>query len=545
MRRREYVTAVGSSVGVLATTGVGTAQTASLERVYPADSETAVRPGDRIGFEVVATPGVDSPAADWRVDGSDRGAIAPNAPFWSYTSITGNPAAYGRFDESGTHDVSVTVGGTTVSWTVEVTPHAPAAPNADVTCDPGPDATITVRDEVDVTASAADGSGRLNRLFWQEGRNATYVDRTDLSGSTATTTYTTTGGNAIWFIGGYPMIAWVACRDGRLTAARTDGPAVDAFRNVAITGTNAPVRAGEDLLVEAEVDPEGSSTYHGFVNVETDLIVGHNPTHVDSKTVEVFTGDTETVQLEFTTATVRNTQTFPVRAETRDDVSETDVTVIGTEDDGSQGHLEVTGLETDAPVTGGERLEVTATLSNTGDGPADREVELVVGHDPTTVDTQAVIVDAGETTTVSLGYETYPVENDDEFPVYVQTGDDTASQTVLVHGRSGDGNGGSGQATFAVSITGTTAPVNGGQWLSVSAAVENVGDGDGTHDIELVVGRTPEVVDGTSVSLSPGETQTVSLGYETYPVNNDDVFPVVVRSPHASDTRTVTVYGTG
>ncbi len=541
MRRREYVTAVGSSVGALATTGVGTAQTVALERVHPAESETAVRPGDRIGFEVAATPGVDPTATDWEVDGSEGGLIEPNAPFWSYTHITGHPAAYGRFDDLGTHDVSVTVDGTTVSWTVDVTSRAPAAPTLDVTCDPGPDATITVRDEVDVTASAADDSGRLHRLFWQEGRNATYVDRTDLSGATATTTYATTGGNAIWFIGGYPMIAWVACRDGRLTAARTDGPSVAAFRTVSITGTNAPVRAGEKFVVDADVEPEGNTTYHGFVDVEVDLIVGHDPTHVDSETVAVFTGHAETVSLEFATATVRNTQTFPVRVETRDDTSVTDVTVIGTEDGGSQGHLEVTDLETNAPVTGGEWLEVTATLSNTGDGPAGREVELVVGHDPTTVDTQPVTVGAGETATVSLGYETYPVTNDDEFPVYVRTGDETASQTVLVYGRNGGGNG---QSTFAVSITGTNAPVNGGEWLSVTAAIENVGDSAGTHDVELVVGRTPEVVDGASVSLAPGEITTVSLGYETYPVNNDDVFPVMVRSPHASDTRTVTIYGT-
>ncbi|QCS42161.1 hypothetical protein [Natrinema versiforme] len=544
MRRREYVTAVGSSVGALAATGVGHAQTGSLERVCPAATATTVRPGDDVVFEAAASPGVEPQAADWRVDGPDGDAITPYDPFYSYTYITGNPAAYGQFDESGTHEVSVTVDGTTVIWTVEVTESAPDPPNADVTCDPGPDATITVRDEVDVTASAADDFGRLHRLFWQEGRNATYVDRTDLSGSTGTVTYSTTGGNAIWFIGGYPMIAWVACRDGRLASVRTEGPSVVAFRNVTITGTNAPVHAGEDLVVEAEIDAEGDSTYHGFVDVEADLIVGHDPTHVDSRTVEVFTTQTETVDLEFTTATVRNTQTFPVRVETAHAASETDVTVIGTEDDGTQGNLEVTGLETNAPVTGGEWLEVTATLANTGDGPADRDVELVVGRDPTTVDTQGVTVGAGQTTTVSLGYEIYPVRNDDEFPVRVGTGDDTASRTVLVYGRDGN-DGGDGEPSFAVSITGTNAPVTGGEWLSVTAAVENVGDAAGTHDVELVVGRSPEVVDAASVSLPPGGTGTVSLGYETYPVTNDDVFPVMVRSPHASDTRTVTVHGTG
>lgn len=307
--------------------------------------------------------------------------------------------------------------------------------------------------------------------------------------------------------------------------------------------TNAPVRAGEDLVVDAELEIDGDSTYHGFVEATLDLIVGHDPTHVDSTTVEVFAGQTETVQLEFTTATVRNTQTFPVRVETRHAAAETDVTVIGTDDEGA-GQLTVTDLSTTAPVTGGDWLDVTATLTNTGEEPASREVELVVGHDPTTVDSQQVTLDAGETTTVSLGYETYPVANDDEFPVRVRTGDDSASRSVLVYGRD-DGNDTGGSPSFAVSISGTNVPVTGGQRLSVTATLENVGDAAGTRTVELVVGVTPEVVDSASVRLAPGETTRVSLGYETYPVTTDDTFPVTVRSPHSSDTRTVTVRGTG
>ncbi|SEV82791.1 COG1361 family protein [Natrinema salifodinae] len=552
MRRREYVTALGGTVGVFATGGTGRAQPATLERVCPADTVTHVRPGDDVLFEAAAEPGVESPDAEWTVDGGESDAVRPGAPFWSYTYRTGNPAAAGRFDETGVYDVTVSVGASSVDWTVVATERAPAAPSADLSCEPGPDATVTVRDEIEVTATAADDSGTLRTLLWQEGRNATYVDDTDLSGADATVTYAVTGGNAIWFIGDYPMIAWIVCRDGRLTTARTEGPAVEAFRDVDISGTNAPVRAGEDLVVEAEIAAEGSSTYHAFVEASADLIVGHDPTHVDSATVEVFAGQAESIELEFTTATVRNTQTFPVRVETRHAASETDVTVIGTDDADERGHLQVTDLETNAPVTGGDRLEVTATLANTGDAPADREVELVVGDNPTTVDTRRVTVDAGATTTVSLGYETYPVRNDDEFPVRVRTGDDSASRTVLVYGRDGDGNGdgndgddGTGQASFAVSITGTNAPVAGGERLSVTATVENAGDAAGTHDVELVVGRTPEVVDAASMSLAPGETTTVSLGYETYPVRNDDTFPVTIRSPQTSDTRTVTVRGSG
>ncbi|MDS0475046.1 hypothetical protein [Natrinema sp. 1APR25-10V2] len=546
MRRRDYITTVGSGVGVLATVDLGRAQSEQLDRVCPADSTTAVRPGNEVVFEAAASSAVDPSTTDWRVEGAGAAEIAGGAPFWSYTHRTGNPAAYARFDDPGVYRVVATVGGTSIAWRVAVTEDAPAAPSGTLTPDPGPGTTITTREEITVTATARDDAGALERIVWQEGRNATYVDTTDMSGSDATVTYTVSAGNAIWFIGGYPMMAWLICNDGRVSVARTDGPSIDAFQNVRIIGTNAPVRAGETLVVEAEMDVEGSSTYHALVDVETDLIVGHDPTQVDSETVEVFAGQTETVRLEFTTATVRNTQTFPVRVETRHAASETDVTVVGTEDADAHGNLAVTGLETNAPVTGGQRLAVTATLSNTGEGPASREVELVVGHDPTTVDTRRVTVGAGESTRITLGYETYPVRNDDEFPVRVRTGDDSASRSVLVYGRDGDGgDGDTGTASFAVSITGTNAPVTGGQRLTANAVVENAGDAAGSHRIELVVGSTPEVVDSTTVSLGPGESTSISLGYETYPVRNDDTFPVTVRSPHSSDTRTVTVHGTG
>ncbi|MFA9504745.1 hypothetical protein ACERIM_18435 [Natrinema sp. H-ect1] len=540
MHRREYVTAVGT-VGALATLGTGRAQRA-LERGCPVDDATSVRPGEDVVFEAAATPGVDPATAEWTVEGPGAADLAGAAPFWSYTYRTGHPAAHGRFEEPGVYEVSVTVDGASLAWQVTVTDDAPSAPTVELTCEPGPDTTITPNESIEVTATAADDHGVLHWLVWQEGRNATFLERADLSGSTATVTYATTGGDAIWFIGGYPMAAWAICRDGRTRAAQTDGPSVEALRDVSITGTNTPVHAGEDLVVDAEVAVEGYSTYHGFVEATVDLIVGHDPTHVDSETVEVFAGESEPVALEFTTATVRNTQTFPARVETRHAAAETDVTVIGTDDPAEHGHLAVTGLETNAPVTGGEFLEVTATLANTGEGPASREVELVVGHDPTTVDSRSVAVGAGETTTVTMGYDTYPVANDDEFPVRVRTGDDSASQSVLVYGRDG-GNGGDA-AQFAVSITGTNAPVSGGEFLAVTATVENVGGAAGSGDVELVVGHSPEVVDSRSVGLTPGETTTVRLGYDTYPVANDDTFPVSVRSTHASDTRTVTVYGT-
>lgn len=103
--------------------------------------------------------------------------------------------------------------------------------------------------------------------------------------------------------------------------------------------------------------------------------------------------------------------------------------------------FEVEILETNAPVTGGERLEVTAAVENEGHmmmvGDTTQEVELIVGREPERVDSTIVTVDAGMSETVALGYETYPVERDDEFPVRVETADDSNERTVRVRGTGG------------------------------------------------------------------------------------------------------------
>lgn len=101
---------------------------------------------------------------------------------------------------------------------------------------------------------------------------------------------------------------------------------------------------------------------------------------------------------------------------------------------GNGGSVAVRIQGTNSPVTGGEVLEVTAALENTGTSEVTREVALVVGNNPETVDTQEVTVPAGETKQFTLVFETYPVKQDDEFPVRVETGESTAERGVYVHG---------------------------------------------------------------------------------------------------------------
>ncbi|GAA1335575.1 hypothetical protein GCM10009647_077740 [Streptomyces sanglieri] len=96
--------------------------------------------------------------------------------------------------------------------------------------------------------------------------------------------------------------------------------------------------------------------------------------------------------------------------------------------------VDVMIFEVNDPVTGGEILEVTAALENEGDEPATLEVELVVGEDPEVVDTRSVSVAAGSTEQVTLEFETYPVEQDDSFPVRVETAETVDEREVTVYG---------------------------------------------------------------------------------------------------------------
>ncbi|SDJ55395.1 hypothetical protein [Natronorubrum texcoconense] len=106
----------------------------------------------------------------------------------------------------------------------------------------------------------------------------------------------------------------------------TDDDVGDGEISVALLETNDPVPAGETLAVTAELETDADSA----TTAEVELVVGHDPTVVDtaSRTVD----RTETVTLEFETATVANGQTFPVRVEGSDDSAETSIDVIGTDE---------------------------------------------------------------------------------------------------------------------------------------------------------------------------------------------------------------------
>ncbi len=104
------------------------------------------------------------------------------------------------------------------------------------------------------------------------------------------------------------------------------------------------------------------------------------------------------------------------------------------EDETDPAEFEVSVLETNTPIEGGEYLEVTASVENRGGKSEEQDVSLIVGHNPQQVDSQTVSLDSMTGTTITLGYTTPPVKHTQEFPVYVESEDTGARQNVRVAG---------------------------------------------------------------------------------------------------------------
>ncbi|WP_339105324.1 hypothetical protein [Haloterrigena salinisoli] len=106
----------------------------------------------------------------------------------------------------------------------------------------------------------------------------------------------------------------------------------------------------------------------------------------------------------------------------------------GESDAGAEPSLEVSIVGTNSPVDAGDSLEGTVRVENTGGAAGTGSVDLIVGRDPTPVESRSVSLEAGAQTTLTMGYQTPPVASDQQFPVRVETADDSDQQTVRVRG---------------------------------------------------------------------------------------------------------------
>lgn len=298
--------------------------------IRPASGEVTVRPDTSVLFEVAATEPLEPGDVEWDVDDEIAGDLALA---YDYTYATGIAAYFAEPDSAGTYDVRATVptgdDSATHRWTLRVASDGAGRPTvADLSTDPAADAVVGVDETIEIGLTARDADGTLDRAIWVEGQNHTVVRVDDLVGTEDGATLARE--NPGWIAAGYPTMVRVVCEDGRTSDLATDdGPEIRPPFAVEIVGTNAPVTGGERLEVTAEIENEGHLMMIGDTSQEIELIVGREPERVDSETVTVIAGTTETVTLGYETYPVERDDEFPVRVESADDSDERTVRVFG------------------------------------------------------------------------------------------------------------------------------------------------------------------------------------------------------------------------
>ena len=182
------------------------------------------------------------------------------------------------------------------------------------------------------------------------------------------------------------------------------------------------------------------------------------------------------------------------------------VAEIATEDDTATANLTVLArpeflvdiVATGTPVAG-EDLPVTVRVENVGDVAGTGTVNLTVGGLGTTSATVTLGANSSINGTLSVDTD---ADEAGEYTATATTGDDTATANVTVLA----------PATFAVSITDVTAPLEG-EDLLVTASVENVGDVAGTGTVTLNAGTLGTA--SRNLTLGGGASTTETLTVET------------------------------
>lgn len=159
---------------------------------------------------------------------------------------------------------------------------------------------------------------------------------------------------------------------------------------------------------------------------------------------------------------------------------------------------------TNAPVTEGNALSITATITNTGNTTSRQTISLNVSGQ--TRDTQTVSLGPDNVTTVTLSWATTSGDAGDHRAT-ISTENATASTSLRV------ANADSGTPTFDVTIPSSNSPVVEGDTLAVNATITNTGDGFGTQSVSLLVNNTE--VATTEVSIGAGDSQTITLTWTT------------------------------
>lgn len=261
-----------------------------------------------------------------------------------------------------------------------------------------------------------------------------------------------------------------------------------------LVGINDPVRGGETLLFDVQVENNGGAWGEAYVHMEYELEDG-----VFIKEVELAPGESTTVTFEGTTwegdegrydVMVGTSEAeFGAEYGVPDDTDEVLIEPSGT-------FFDVEIVEHNAPIEAGETFETTFYLENIGDETGEQWIDLVVDwHDEEIYD--EVDLDPGESTQVTFESETTP---DDIGSHEIKAWGEEVSQftTITIEDP--------GAPRFSVSKDSVTIENENAEFVY---KVENTGDASGEQEVEFEVDGREEAVE--SVSLDPDTSTTVTF----------------------------------
>jgi hypothetical protein len=185
----------------------------------------------------------------------------------------------------------------------------------------------------------------------------------------------------------------------------------------------------------------------------------------------------------------------------------------------------ISSISTSAPITEGESLEVDVLVENTGDVGGTDTIRLE-SVDGTEVDSTAVSLDAGATTTVTLIWETASGDAT-EGEITIRSTNDVVTETIRIEPQS------SSALSLSVDTPSTVEPQTS---FEIQATVENPSETDKTGGVSLLFdGETVDSVD----TVAAGETLMLQAVVDAG--DEGENHPVSVQSQHGTESSSVSV----
>lgn len=364
-----------------------------------------------------------------------------------------------------------------------------------------------------------------------------YFDAPDDNEATVTLEWETTHADHV-----HDQVEINASTDEETVDVHIEDPEIEPEFDVTDIETNSPVHVGEFVDVTATIVNQGDTGAQQVSLYREEQ--GGDDAFLDANATEIEHGESAELMFDWLAtegAAVDSPHTLRVEPVGSEHHSmETTVTV---EHERADSYYEIDNLDVSQTVIEpGETIEVTAGITNTGDETGEQNVVLsdLLGHPVDAA--SAVEIAPGESETVTLTWRT---DTDDvgQGNITVTTLDDAEETTVIVEEEE------ERVPELELNILDTNADVAHGQSitvgdpLSVEMQVQNTGDGAAEQTLVLE-DFDGNPVNATDVTLSAGDSETVTLVWHTFGVDTGEegiVDELTATIDDATDTREVEI----